>query len=608
MARITLANTTPGAGCARMNMNLLLKTGLALSLALPAAAQQKNAAPAEPTTTQQAADAIHAYKVQQLTDMAERRYQSGVENYRAGKLDAARSDFDDAVDMMLSSGLDIQADPQLSDEFDRIVDRVNTLEMEALKVGNGFTVHEEAAPVEADTNITFTSDPNLTAKLNAEIKNISSDIPLTVNEYVEGFINYYTNSESGHAHFVHSLERAGKYKDMIQRVLREEGVPQDLIYLAVAESGFQPQAYNARSGAGGMWQFMPFSGYGLDRNGWFDERFDPEKSTRAYARYIKFLYNQFGDWNLAMAAYNWGPGNIQKAVQRTGYADFWELYRRNVLPSETKNYVPGILAAIIISKDAKQYGLDNITPEPAQLSDTVNIDYSIDLHLVADVTGASLEEIVALNPSLLRMTTPRDISFDLHIPPGTTAEFQKRVNAVPEEKRDSWRFHLVADGESLGGIAENFHVKEKELAQVNNLDSGDDVSAGDELVIPVALAAKTGLHTVTYKLRTGDTLVTVADRFGVTVAELRSWNHLKTNAVAPGRSLTVAEPVHLAPAGRGRRRAKTSTASSSKRASATGTAKSGSAKTSSSKSGSSKSSSTKSHTAAASKKKSKSAN
>ena len=149
-------------------------------------------------------------------------------------------------------------------------------------------------------------------------------------------------------------------------------MPQDLIYLAVAESGFQPQAVNRGSGAGGMWQFMPFQGvYGLNLNAWYDERFDPEKSSQAYARYMKMLYNQFGDWYLAMAAYNWGPGNVQRAVMQTGYADFWELYKRNVLPTATKNYVPGIIAAAIMAKNPKQYGLEDMVPDPPVVSDTV---------------------------------------------------------------------------------------------------------------------------------------------------------------------------------------------------------------------------------------------
>jgi membrane-bound lytic murein transglycosylase D len=332
---------------------------------------------------------------------------------------------------------------------------------------------------------------------------------------------------------------------MISKNLRDQGVPQDLIYLAVAESGFQPQALNARSGAGGMWQFMPTGAYGLTRNGWFDERFDPEKSSLAYAKYMKTLYNQFGDWYLAMAAYDWGPGNVQRAVMRTGYADFWELYRRNVLPAETKNYVPGIIAAIIMAKNPEQYGLDKVVPDTAVVSDTVTVDYGIDLRLVADVTNSSLPEIVALNPSLLRMTTPRDVPFDLHIPIGTHDVFAERIKEIPEDKRSSWRFHVVRAGETVDGIAAALHARAKDIAATNGLAVGDGVDTGDELVVPVAVASAGPQR---YGVRRGDTLVTVADRFGVSVEELRRWNHLSSNVAKPGSSLAVAEPVKLAPA------------------------------------------------------------
>ena len=317
-------------------------------------------------TAAQAADAAaKAAKVQQLINKAEAAYRSGVDNYRAGHLDAARLDFDSAVDLMLTSGMDLKTDPQLADEFDHLLNAVNSLEMAALKQGNGFSPVLEAAPLDAANEVTFPANAALTAKVTAELKTTQSDFPLVVNDYVAGFISYFSNSPAGHAHLLRSLERAGKYKEMISKNLRDQGVPQDLIYLAVAESGFQPQALNARSGAGGMWQFMPTGAYGLARNGWFDERFDPEKSSIAYAKYMKTLYNQFGDWYLAMAAYDWGPGNVQRAVMRTGYADFWELYRRNVLPGETKNYVPGIIAAIIMAKNPEQYGLDKVVPDAA---------------------------------------------------------------------------------------------------------------------------------------------------------------------------------------------------------------------------------------------------
>jgi membrane-bound lytic murein transglycosylase D len=502
----------------------------------------KPAAP--PTAAERAEAAANTQRAQQLITRTETTYRSGVANYRAGKLDAARRDFDLAVDTMLSSGLDLKGDPQLADEFDRLLNSVNALEMDALKQGNGFSPAVEAAPLDAADEVTFPVNPELKAKLSAELQTTKSDFPLVVNDYVAGFISYFSNSREGHAHLLRSLERAGKYKDMIEKDLRDQGVPQDLIYLAVAESGFQPQVVNP-SGAAGMWQFMPFQGaYGLQRNGWFDERFDPEKSSLAYAKYMKELYNQFGDWYLAMAAYNWGPGNVQRAVMRTGYADFWELYRRNALPTATKNYVPGIIAAIIMAKNPQQYGLDKLVPDTPVVSDTVTVDYAVDLHLVADVADARLEEVVALNPSLLRMRTPDEMPFDLHIPVGTKDVFLARMKTIPEGKRTLWRFHAVKPGESLGEIATNFHAKPADIAETNDIAVTDTVDPGDELVIPIA-SSMSGSHPQFYTIKRGDTLVTVADRFNVSVEDLRKWNRLKAGAVSLGRRLQVSEPVRL---------------------------------------------------------------
>lgn len=533
----------------------------------PAISKQPEARPAPaaasvaPPAQKPAQNPAQAAKVQQLIRQAEQTYQQGVQNYQAGQLDAARMNFNAAVDLMLTSGMDLKSDPQLSDEFERLLDRVNSLEMASLKQGNGFSQQIEAAPLDAADEVTFPANAALTAKLENELKTTHSDFPLVINDYVAGFISYFSNNPKGHAHLLRSLERAGKYKEMISKDLRDAGVPQDLMYLAVAESGFQPQALNARSGAGGMWQFMPTGAYGLARNGWFDERFDPEKSSKAYARYMKSLYDQFGDWYLAMAAYDWGPGYVQRAVMRTGYADFWQLYQRNVLPSETKNYVPGIIAAIIMAKNPAQYGLDKVVPDPPVMSDTVTVDTAIDLRLVADVTNAPLEEIVALNPSLLRMTTPSDMPFDLHIPVGTTDTFRSRIKDIPEDKRDTWRFHVVRDGETLDGIATEFHTHASEIAEENDIATGDSVDTGDELVIPVA-SASARVRPQHYKARHGDTLVTVADRFGVTVESLRRWNHLRSNTLPAGKLLTVAEPIRLAPHGRTRRHSSRTRASS----------------------------------------------
>jgi membrane-bound lytic murein transglycosylase D len=487
-------------------------------------------------------------QVQALIDAVEAAYQSGAANYHASKLQAAKADFDRAVDLMLSSNFDLRSQPQLSDEFERVIDAVNTLEMEALKQGNGFAPKIEPAPVDIANDVTFTVDPNVKAQAIAELKTTQSDLPLVINDPVAGFISYF--SSKGRGTLMRSLERAGRYHTMIAAVLAEEQVPQDLIYQAVAESGFQPQIVNGRSGAGGMWQFMPYGVYGLTRNGWYDERFDPEKSTHAYARYMKVLYAQLGDWYLAMAAYDWGPGNVQKAVERTGYADFWELYRRNVLPQETKNYVPIIIAAAIMAKNPQQYGLQSLTPDPPLVTDIVTTDYGVDLRLVSDLVEAPVQEIADLNPSLLRMSTPGDGPFELHLPAGSKEIYQKRIAEIPVDKRNQWRFHKVVEGETLATVARDYHVSPSEIVFVNQLEPGDDLSGTDSLIIPVAPTSTSKSRLTLYKVEHGDTLVTVADRFNVTVQQLRRWNHLTAARLVPGRRLYVAEPAQISPSSR----------------------------------------------------------
>jgi membrane-bound lytic murein transglycosylase D len=523
-------------------------TAPALKPAEPAAASAKALSPpsAPPTARPE---------VQAVIDAAEVAYRSGVTDYHAGKLQTAKADFDRAVDLMLTSNFDLRNEPQLRDEFERILDAVNTLEMEALKQGNGFAPKLEPAPVDIANDVTFPVDPTVKAQAIAELKTTQSDLPLVINDPVAGFISYF--SSRGRGTLTRSLERAGRFHAMISAVLAEEGVPQDLIYQAVAESGFQPQAVNGRSGAGGMWQFMPSGDYGLVRNGWYDERFDPEKSTHAYARYMKLLYSQLGDWYLAMAAYDWGPGNVQRAVQRTGYADFWELYHRNALPEETKNYVPIIIAAAIMAKNPEQYGLASLTAEPPVLTDSVTTDYGVDLRLVSDVVEAPVQEIIALNPSLLRMSTPTDAAFELRLPAGSKDLYQKRIAEIPVDKRNQWRFHKVAPGESLQTIARDYHVSPSEIVFVNQLETGDDLSSTDALVIPVPPAPSSkSLRLTLYRVEHGDTLVTVADRFNVTVQQLRRWNHLSANRLEPGRRLYVAEPARIS-GSNGSRRAKT---------------------------------------------------
>jgi membrane-bound lytic murein transglycosylase D len=335
---------------------------------------------------------------------------------------------------------------------------------------------------------------------------------------------------------------------MIRRVLREEGVPQDLIYLAQAESGFHPLAVS-RAGARGMWQFMGSraKGYGLERSWWVDDRQDPEKATRAAARHLRDLYAQFGDWYLAMAAYNSGPGTVQSAVKRTGYADFWELYRRNVLPKETRNYVPIILAVTIMAKNPEQYGLEDVDREKPLSYDTIKIDYPVDLRLVAECVDASAADLQELNPSLLRMTTPKDRQFELRLPAGTKEKFATAVAAIPADKRVWWRYHKVQSSDSLASIAKTYHTTAQAIAEANNLDD-QPLEAESKLIIPIAPGKYSETATYArritrYKVHKGDTVETVAENFGVPAKMVRSWDHLKGNSVAGRRVLYLHLPV-----------------------------------------------------------------
>jgi membrane-bound lytic murein transglycosylase D len=512
---------------------------------IPPAQQQAAPAPAQPAAPVPAAQ--QQQRTRAVIKQVEQAYTQGQAAYRKGNLVDAKTDFDRAVDLMLTSGIDIKADQQLQDEFDHIVDGVNALEMESLKQGNGFVPKEEPAPGDVASDVTFEVDPNIVAKARADLATTKSDLPLMVNEYVAAYIKFFAYTQKGHNTLLHSFQRAGRYRAMIQRVMAEEGVPQDLIYLAVAESGFNPRAIGprTRSGgrAGGMWQFMPHDrSYGLTFNNYVDERFDPEKSTRAYARYMKFIYNQLGDWYLSMAGYDWGTGRVQQAVQKTGYADFWELYKRNNLPAETKNYVPEILAAIIIANHPTQYGFDDVTLDPPLLTDTVTVNYSVDLRLVSDLVGAPVDELVALNPSLLRSVTPPDAPFDLHLPAGTATLYEQRIAAVPEAMRNAWRYHRVGPDDTLASVAREFHVSESALASTNQLRPSDSLQGLEALIVPTPPPAAASTHMLLYTARRGDTLVTIADRFGVSLTQLRRWNRMSGVKVEPGHRLHIAEP------------------------------------------------------------------
>jgi len=508
---------------------------------------KQNQAPADASI----APAPSADPVADLIAKVEKEYLTGQENYKAGHLEAARQNFDRAFDTLLSSNLQINSDTRLEAEFDRILEGTNTFETQALQQGDGFTEQKsEPAPIDEANEVTYPVDANIKAKAEAEIKSTRSDLPLMMTDQVASYINYF--SSRGRGILENGLVRSGRYDEMIRNTLKAEGVPQDLIYLAQAESGFHPLAVS-RVGARGIWQFMASRarGYGLQRDWWVDDRQDPEKSTRAAARHLKDLYQQFGDWYLAMAAYNSGPGTVQSAVKRTGYADFWELYRRNVLPKETRNYVPIIVAVTIMAKNPAQYGLDHLDKEKAAAFDTVTIDYPVDLRLVAECVDVSAADLQDLNPSLLRLTTPKDHPFQLHLPAGTKDKFETAIAAIPPDMRVWWRYHKVQSGDTLASLARTYRTTPKAIAEANNLEDGQELAPDSKLTIPIAPGKHASTedtaayaHRLTrYKVRKGDTVQTVADNFGIPPAMVRKWNHLKGNSLAGRRIVYVHLPI-----------------------------------------------------------------
>jgi peptidoglycan lytic transglycosylase D len=488
--------------------------------------------------------------VNRLLAWAEATYQAGVLESKAGHPGHAQRDFKMAINGLTASGFDVQKDPRIAPLYNRILESAHTDELASTTDSDTFVEPASVpAPIDEIAAVEMAPDPGLRALATHELARVPHDLPIVVNDTVLSYLNFF-RSTRGRAIVESGLKRAGRYQDMIRRVFREEGLPQDLIYLAQAESGFQPQALS-KAGARGIWQFMAWRGreYGLQKSWWVDDRQDPEKSTRAAARHLRDLYEQFGDWYLAMAAYDCGPGNVSKGIERTGYADFWELYRRNVLPKETKNYVPIILGFMLAAKNAEHFGID-IQPEPALRADVVRPGSPIDLRLVAESLDVNLETLRMLNPSLLRMVTPADEGFDLLLPVGMGARFDKEIaQGIPRDKWMSWQRHTVEDGDTLTQLARKYKLTSEAIAKANSIEPDAELETGTKVIIPaVAARPQTAFGTVVrYRVRKTDTLQSIADEFDVSVAELKKWNGLRGDRVGRGVRLKIYPGGHASP-------------------------------------------------------------
>ncbi|MGQ9648452.1 MAG: LysM peptidoglycan-binding domain-containing protein [Thermodesulfobacteriota bacterium] len=367
------------------------------------------------------------------------------------------------------------------------------------------------------------------------------DIPIVINQRVQQFIRYFQTT--GRKIFSNWLARSERYIPFMKNLLKENGLPEDLVYMALIESGFNPNAYSRRK-ASGPWQFIYPTGkkYGLKVNWWVDERRDPEKSTIAAAKYLKDLYDLFECWYLAAAGYNAGEGKIMNAVKRYRTDDFWELTKYRYLKRETKDYVPQMIAAALIAKDPEQYGFIDIEYQEPLQYETVKVPPVTDLRLVAKACEVSIEEIKSLNPELLRWCTPPDCQeYEIRIPLGKKGLFLRNFEALPQQERFQFKTHIVKKGDTLGGIARLYKVDVQPILELNRLKRSSLLSVGMNLLVPIPKDARAAAlpagkiekatqslrgEEIIYVVREGDTLWDIAQRYHVTVEEIRSWNSL----------------------------------------------------------------------------------
>jgi membrane-bound lytic murein transglycosylase D len=413
---------------------------------------------------------------------AERLYALGQKEVREGHPDEARSYFDQAILHVLGTPADDPARLVLDRYIQDLAEKIYLVDLENLGAARQLDeIRFDKSPLDEIREMTFPVDPALKSQVKLDLQSTQSQLPLVLNDTVLGFLNYFANGR-GRTTLEYALRRSGKYRPMIFRILAEEGVPPELIYLAQAESGFLPRAVSYKA-AVGMWQFIKETGrqYGLVQTPFTDDRLDPERATRAAARHLRDLYNDLGDWHLALAAYNCGAGCVDRAVQRTAYADFWELRSRHAVPIETTNYVPIIMALTIIMKNPERYGLENFQMEAPLEYDTIEVYAPTSLQLAADAAGVALPEMEELNPAILRRLAPA--GYFLRVPKGMGATVQQRLNIVPASKRESWRLYPAQAGESLASIARRFYLTPSALEEANS-QIADTLAAGGYLAIP----------------------------------------------------------------------------------------------------------------------------
>jgi membrane-bound lytic murein transglycosylase D len=503
-----------------------------------------------------------APRVAQIIKKSEDSFRKGKLNLEAGRRTEARDDFDQAVDEILTSGIDVRASQELQTYYLELVERIYREEVPAIAPARQGNVVElvaqngqPAAPPVSVAQIGFVDqkfepsplDELSKLVLTAQEQNVSPDDVLaleqakqnvnfafTINPLIQQYINYYQGR--GRSTMENGLRRSGQYMKMARQIFKEEGVPVDITWLGQVESSWKPKAVSWAA-ASGLWQFIPGTGrqFGLRQTAWIDERNSYEQATRASAKYLKSLAARYnGNWELAMAAYNTGAGNIDRGISRAGTASFWSIYP--YIAQETRNYVPNILATILIAKNPEKYGFKGIRPDPPMAYDVIQVSNATSLQLVAEATDSNVDHIRGLNPELRRDVTPRGEAYNVRVPGGKGKQLFALLKRIPADRRETARIISVAPGEELQNVANRTGVS---VAQLQAMNSGVDLKSANKLVVP-----NSNVRLTLYRRKPGETdtpaatLTKIRARKGDTIARIAAARNLDANEVARMNGVT----------------------------------------------------------------------
>ncbi len=480
--------------------------------------------------------------IELLLEQAWDLFKKGQTLFEGGEVQEARSYFQQALDTLKHSGFEFFLNPHLESAYYDLLGGIQELELQAwvnpAEIQPLSLVSPHFEEIDDLNLFAIQVDPHLRELAGQDLLNTRFDIPVVLNDDVLRLLNFYQNR--GREIMEQGLKRSGMYVPLFREIFREEGVPLDLVYMAHVESHFKPNAYS-RAKARGLWQFMLGTGkmYGLRQDWWIDERSDIVKSTHAAAQHLRDLYERFGDWHLAMAAYNVGSRRIDRVHRRYGKTlDYWAMVKRRMLPRETRSFVPSILAAVIIFRNPERYGFW-VEPDPPLQFETIDLDEQVDLRVVAEEIDVQVADLFALNPELRRGITPfHDDDYQLKVPLGKADLLKKRLANLPKDRKVQVRHHKVKRGETLGLIAQRYRSSVTAIAQVNRIRNVHRLREGQDLLIPLAggYSAASSARSVkptsqqlpaTHKVRRGETLGLIAQRYRSSVTAIAQANQIQ---------------------------------------------------------------------------------